>query len=261
MAVEPASLVPVLSMDDRVWDAGTFSQNRDRLLAADVAGAFFEQVRLQAERAGLLSGEHFSVDGTLIEAWAGQKSLRRVDGDDDPPPAGRNPMVNFHGEKRANDTHVSTTDPEAMLARKTRGSETKLAYRSHSLTESRNGLIVRTQVTHAYGNAETHAALQMLEHLPGAHRVTCGADKGFDTAEFERESQIMNVVAHVARKITGSAIPVPRARGTGYQISQRRRKLVEEPFGWIKATMDNHRLFLRCGLYGCLLCFVILWQR
>ena len=226
-----------LNMDDRVWDASSFSQNRDRLLAGDVAQAFFEQVRRQAERAGLLSDEHFSVDGTLIEAWAGQKSLRRVDGDDDgPPPAGRNPTVNFHGEKRANDTHVSTTDPEAMLARKTRGSETKLAYRGHLLTENRNGLIVRTLVTHAYGNAETHAALQMLEKLPGGHRVTCGADKGFDTAEFERECRNMNVVAHVARKAAGSAIPAPRARGAGYQISQRRRKLVAEPFGWMKTV-------------------------
>lgn len=223
-----------LNMDDKVWDASTFSQNRERLLAGDVAQAFFEQVRRQAESAGLLSDEHFSVDGTLIEAWAGQKSLRRVDGRDEPPPAGRNPTVNFHGQKRANDTHVSTTDPDAMLARKTRGSETKLAYRGHLLTENRNGLIVRTMVTHAYGNAEAHAALLMLEKLPGTHRVTCGADKGFDTAEFERECRQLNVAAHVARKVSGSAIPARRAQGAGYKISQRRRKLVEEPFGWIK---------------------------
>lgn len=225
-----------LNMDDEVWDASTFSQNRERLLKGDVARAFFEQVRRQAEAAGLLSDEHFSVDGTLIEAWAGQKSLRRTDGKDEPPPAGRNPLVNFHGEKRANDTHISKTDPEAMLARKTSGSETKLAYRGHLLTENRHGLIVDTMVTHAYGSAEAHAALLMLEKLPGGRRITCGADKGFDTAEFERECQHMNVVAHVARKAKGSAIPAGRARGLGYQISQRRRKLVEEPFGWIKTV-------------------------
>ena len=225
-----------LNMDDQVWDASTFSQNRERLLRSDVAQAFFEQVRRQAEQAGLMSDEHFSVDGTLIEAWAGQKSLRRVDGDDEPPPAGRNPEVNFHGEKRSNDTHMSTTDPEAMLARKTRGGETKLAYRGHLLTENRNGLVARTRLTHAYGNAETHAALQMLASLPGSHAVTCGADKGFDNRQFESECRNVKAKAHVARKRVGSAIPAARARQVGYGISQRKRKRIEEVFGWMKTV-------------------------
>ncbi|MGH9465936.1 MAG: IS5 family transposase [Terriglobales bacterium] len=225
-----------LTMDDRVWDASTFSQNRERLLRSDVAQAFFDQVRRQAERAGLMSDEHFSVDGTLIEAWAGQKSLRRVDGGDEPPPVGRNPEVNFHGEKRSNDAHVSTTDPEAMLARKTRGSETKLAYRGHLLTENRNGLVARARLTHAYGNAETHAALQMLASLPGSHEVTCGGDKGFDNRQFESECRNVRTKKHVARKRRGSAIPARRAKQVGYGISQRKRKRIEEVFGWTKTV-------------------------
>jgi len=225
-----------LNMDDRVWDASTFSQNRERLLRSEVAQGFFDQVRRQAESAGLMSDEHFSVDGTLIEAWAGQKSLRRTDGQDDPPPAGRNPEVDFHGQKRSNDTHMSRTDPEAMLARKTRGSETKLAYRGHLLTENRNGLVARARLTHAYGSAETHAALQMLASLPGEHAVTCGADKGFDNRQFESECRNVRAKAHVARKKIGSAIPAPRAQQVGYQISQRKRKRIEEVFGWMKTV-------------------------
>lgn len=225
-----------LNMDDRVWDASTFSQNRERLLRSEVARAFFEQVRRQAEKAGLMSDEHFSVDGTLIEAWAGQKSLRRVDGSDEPPAPGRNPEADFHGQKRGNETHMSTTDPEAMLARKTRGSDTKLAYRGHLLTENRNGLVARACLTHAYGNAETHAALQMLASLPGGHEVTCGADKGFDNRQFESECHNIKAKAHVARKRIGSAIPAARARQVGYQTSQRRRKRIEEVFGWLKTV-------------------------
>ncbi|MHB8734137.1 MAG: IS5 family transposase [Terriglobales bacterium] len=218
-----------LTMDDAVWDASTFSQNRERLLRGDVAQAFFEQVRRQAERAGLLSDEHFSVDGTLIEAWAGQKSLRRNDDEPRPPAAGgRNPEVDFHGEKRSNQTHLSSTDPEAMLARKTAGSETKLAYRGHVLTENRHGLVVQARVTHAYGNAETHAALQMLAAVPGRQRLTCGADKGYDNGEFVGECRHLNVAAHAARKIKYSAVATRTAASAGYALSQVKRKRVEE---------------------------------
>lgn len=227
-----------MTMDEAVWDATTFSQNRDRLLAGEVAQAFFEQVRRQAERAGLLSNEHFSVDGTLVEAWAGQKSLRRVDGQEEPPRSGsgRNPEVNFHGAKRSNDTHVSATDPEAMLARKTAGSETKLAYRGHVLTENRNGLVVRARVTHAYGNAETHAALEMLESLPGRRRLSCGADKGYDNHEFVDECCNLNVAPHAARRTRRSVVPATTAASPGYQVSQIKRKRIEEVFAWLKTV-------------------------
>ncbi len=226
-----------LEMDEAVWDATTFSQNRERLLKGEVAQAFFEQVRRQAEAAGLLSDEHFSVDGTLIEAWAGQKSLRRG-GDEGAPPAagGRNAEVNFHGERRSNATHASGTDPEAMLARKTRGSETKLAYRGHVLTENRNGLVVRARLTTAYGSAETHAALQMIESLPGGHRITVGGDKGYNNRMMVEECAGMNAAAHVAVKRDYNAIAPGLARRKGYQVSQRRRKRVEEVFGWMKTV-------------------------
>ena len=226
-----------LEMDEAVWDATTFSQNRERLLKGEVAQAFFEQVRRQAEAAGLLSDEHFSVDGTLIEAWAGQKSLRRG-GDEGAGPAagGRNPEVNFHGERRSNATHASGTDPEAMMARKTRGSETKLAYRGHVLTENRNGLVVRARLTTAYGNAETHAALQMIESLPGGHRITVGGDKGYNNRMMVEECAGMNAAAHVAVKRDYNAVAPGLARRKGYQVSQRRRKRVEEVFGWMKTV-------------------------
>ena len=226
-----------LNMDEKVWDASTFSQNRERLLKGEVAQGFFEQVRRQAEAAGLLSDEHFSVDGTLIEAWAGQKSVRRG-GDDGAGPAagGRNPEVNFHGERRSNATHASSTDPEAMLARKTQGSETKLAYRGHVLTENRNGLVVRARLTTAYGSAETHAALQMIESLPGGHRITVGGDKGYNNRMMVDECAGMNAAAHVAVKRAYNAIAPELARRKGYQVSQRRRKRVEEVFGWMKTV-------------------------
>jgi transposase len=226
-----------LEMDEAVWDATTFSQNRERLLRGEVAQGFFEQVRRQAEAAGLLSDEHFSVDGTLIEAWAGQKSLRRGSDDGAEPAAGgRNPEVNFHGERRSNATHASSTDPEAMLARKTRGSETKLAYRGHVLTENRNGLVVRARLTTAYGSAETHAALQMIESLPGGHRITVGGDKGYNNRMMVDECAGMNAAAHVAVKRDYNAIALGLARRKGYQLSQRRRKRVEEVFGWMKTV-------------------------
>ena len=172
-----------LNMDDAIWDPTVFSKNRQRLLAGDIAEAFFEAVLKQARRLDLLSDEHFTVDGTLLEAWAGQKSFRRLDDDQQPPAAsgeegGSNPTVNFHGEKRSNDTHFSTTDPDAMQARKSHGSAAVLAYRGHLLTENRNGLVVSTRPTQAYGAAERDAALLMIEDIPGNSRVTLGADKG-----------------------------------------------------------------------------------
>lgn len=226
-----------LNMDDKVWDATVFSQNRDRLLAGDIAHAFFEAVVQQARAAGLMSDEHFSVDGTLIEAWAGQKSLRRTDGSGEPPRGGgRNAEVDFHGERRSNDTHVSQTDPEAMLARKAQGRESKLSYAGHLLTENRNGLVVGAEVTHAYGNAEVHAALQLIEGIGGSHPITVGADKGFDNRPFVEEARHMKVRPHVARRRVGGAIDGRTSRHAGYAISQRKRKRIEEVFGWLKTV-------------------------
>src|SRR5213080_4552571 len=170
-----------LNLDDAVWDATVFTKNRQRLLEGDVADAFFAAVLNLARLQDLLSDEHFTVDGTLLEAWAGQKSFRRVDDDHQPPAVrsdeGSNPTVNFHGEQCSNQTHCSTADPDAMLARKSRGAGAVLAYRGHLLSENRNGLVVSTLTTRAYGSAERDAALLMAEDLPGTHRVTLGADK------------------------------------------------------------------------------------
>ncbi|MGH9486406.1 MAG: IS5 family transposase [Terriglobales bacterium] len=226
-----------LNMDDRVWDATVFSQNRDRLLEGDVAQAFFDAVVRQARAAGLMSDEHFSVDGTLIEAWAGQKSLRSTEGRDEPPAdGGRNPEVNFHGQRRSNDTHVSKTDPEAMLARKSKGRESKLCYAGHLLTENRNGLVARAELTHAYGNAETHAALLMIERIEGGHVITVGGDKGFDNREFVGEARGMRARPHVAAKKSGGAVDARTTRHGSYGISQRKRKRIEEVFAWIKTV-------------------------
>lgn len=227
-----------LNMDDPVWDATVFSQNRDRLLAGDIAQAFFEAVVKQARAAGLMSNEHFSVDGTLIEAWAGQKSLRSTDGGNEPPATGggRNPEVNYRSQKRSNDTHVSKTDPEAMLARKGQGRESKLCYAGHLLTENRNGLVVGAELTHAYGNAETHAALLMIEQIDGDHAITVGGDKGFDNREFISEARGMKARAHVAAKKSCGAVDSRTTRHEGYRISQRKRKRIEEVFGWVKTV-------------------------
>jgi transposase len=232
-----------LNMDDAIWDATVFSKNRQRLLAGDIAEAFFEAVLKQARRRDLLSDEHFTVDGTLLEAWAGQKSFRRIDDDQQPPAVsgeegGSNPTVNFHGEKRSNDTHCSTTDPDAMQARKSRGSAAVLAYRGHLLTENRNGLVVSTRTTQAYGAAERDAAMLMVEDIPGNGRVTLGADKGYDVHDFVGELRHMNVTPHVAQNDTNrrSAIDQRTTRHDGYRVSQRKRKRIEEVFGWMKTV-------------------------
>ncbi len=230
-----------LNMDDTIWDATVFTKNRQRLLAGDIAEAFFEAVLKQARSRDLLSDEHFTVDGTLLEAWAGQKSFRRVD-DDQQPPASQtsersNPTVNFHNEKRSNQTHCSTTDPDAMLARKSRGTGAVLAYRGHVLTENRNGLVVSTLTTRAYGSAERDAALLMAEALPGTNRLTLGADKGYDTHDFIGELRQMEITPHIAQNNTNrrSATDERTTRHAGYQVSQKKRKRVEEVFGWMKS--------------------------
>jgi len=228
-----------LSLDDRVWDATTFTKNRDRLLNGDVATVFFEQVLAEAASVGLLSSEHFTVDGTLVEAWASQKSFKRKDtpggdGGDDP----GNPTVNFRGEKRSNETHQSTTDPDARLYRKAGGHEAKLAYLGHVVMENRNGLAVGGCATQAKGTAERDAALHLIEDIPRGGRCTLGGDKGFDTDGFVTAVREHGMTPHVAQNTSRrrSAIDGRTTRHSGYEVSQRKRKRVEEIFGWLKTV-------------------------
>jgi len=225
-----------LGIDDPVWVATVFTKNRDRLLQGEVAQEFFEAVLAQGRDQGLLSAEHFSVDGTLIEAWASQKSFRRKDRPDDgsDDDAG-NPTVNFRGERRSNATHESTTDPDARLARK-KGQTSHLAYMGHLLTENRNGLIVSAMLTQADGYAERVAALAMVDEVPGERRITLGGDRGFDTEEFVAGCRTRIVTPHVAQSTTNRAsrIDARTLRHPGYEISQRKRKRIEECFGWMK---------------------------
>jgi transposase len=229
-----------LNMDEPVWVPTVFSKNRDRLLEGDVAERFFDGVLRQAREADLLSDEHFSVDGTLIEAWASQKSFQRKDRGEGPPADDSgNPTVNFHGEKRSNDTHESTTDAEARLARKSGGHEAKLAYCGNVLIENRNGLVVDSELLQCNGTAERDAAMLMAERLAGADRVTLGADKGYDTKEFVKEMRGMNITPQVAQNNNrpgGSAIDERTTRHGGYQVSQQKRKRIEEVFGWLKTV-------------------------
>jgi hypothetical protein len=226
-----------LNLDEPVWDATTFTKNRDRLLEAAVAKEFLAQVVERARGARLISDEHFSVDGTLLEAWASMKSFRPKGSKQDPPEDPGNPTVDFHGETRSNQTHESTTDGDAKLARKGAGKEAKLSYSGNLLIENRNGLIVNAELLEANGRAERDAALMMLEQLPGDQRLTVGGDKGFDTAEFVAECRHMNVTPHVAqneKRPGGSAIDERTTRHAGYAISQKKRKRIEECFGWMK---------------------------
>jgi transposase len=227
------------NMDDPIWDVTVFTKNRERLLKGDIAQAFFQPVLEQARAQSLLSEEHFTVDGTLIGAWAGQKSFQRKDQPPPPPgDGGSNPTVNFHGEKRSNQTHRSTTDPEAMLYRKSGGSESKLSYLGDVLMENRNGLVVDTRLTRATGTGERDAALDMAARIPGgSKRVTLGGDKNYDTRDFVSKLRDAAVTPHVARnqhERRTSAIDERTTRHKGYAISQRKRKRVEEIFGWIK---------------------------
>jgi transposase len=226
-----------MNLDEPVWDVTVFTKNRNRLLEGDVAREFLSEVVQQAQTKGLTSDEHFTVDGTLIEAWASLKSFQSKDQKNRPPDDPGNPSVDFHGEKRSNETHESTTDADARLARKGNGKEAKLSYNGNLLTENRNGLIVNTEVFQANGTAERDAALVMLEQLLGTQRVTVGGDKGYDTRDFVGECRNLNVTPHVAQNVKrsgGSAIDGRTTRHSGYQVSQRKRKRIEECFGWLK---------------------------
>jgi hypothetical protein len=212
-----------------------------------VAHLFEEVVNLARDRK-LLSDEHFSVDGTLIQAWASQKSLRRKDGADGDGPTGRNAECNFRGEKRSNDTHHSTTDPDARLAKKSRGSESRLAYMGHTVMENRHGLIVKAAASLATGTAERDVAAELLAQLPGKHRKTVGADKNYDTRGFVQRCRAMKVTPHVSRnekRSGGSAIDGRTSRHAGYQVSMRLRKRVEEPFGWGKKIGPIRQVMVR----------------
>jgi transposase len=240
-----------LSLDDSIWDATTFTKNRDRLLDGDIAEAFFAEVVAAIKADGLMSDEHFTVDGTLLEAWASQKSFKPKDSDRTPPDDPKNPSVNFHGQTRRNDTHQSTTDPDARLYKKGGGHEAKLAYLGHLLTENRHGLIVDTAVTAATGTAERDAAIVMLGELPlTAGHVTVGADKLYDTREWVAAVRRMRITPHVAasvRRRGGSAIDGRTVRHRGYALSQRKRKLIEQAFGWMKTVGLFRKLRHRGG--------------
>jgi transposase len=240
-----------LAIDDAVWDHSVFSKNRDRLLEHEVVEAFFTEVMTLAEKAGLLSKEHFSVDGTLIQAWASHKSFRAKDGSDEPPPggSGRNAEANWRGRRRSNETHASTTDPDARLYRKGKSHPAIMAYQGHALMENRSGLVVGAVVTHADGFGERKAALAMLQRLPGAGRKSLGADKAYDTREFVAACRERGVTPHLARNESNraSAIDGRTVRHSSYAVSQVVRKRIEEHFGWAK-TIGRIRQTVYRGL-------------
>jgi transposase len=225
-----------LTLDDPVWDPTVFTKNRQRLLDGEVALGFLDHVVDQARRRGLLSGEHFTVDGTLLEAWAGLKSFKRQDEAVTPPADPSNPTINFHGERRSNATHASTTDPEARLARKGPGREAKLSYAGHVLIDNRHALVVDATATAATGTAEREVAVAMAARLPAG--ATLGADKSYDTRAFVAALRGLQVTPHVAQHTTkrSSAIDGRTTRHPGYLVSQQKRKLVEEVFGWLKTV-------------------------
>ena len=229
-----------LPLDQPLFHVTSFTKNRDRLLNSEITEAFFCAIRDRAEAGRLLSREHFSVDGTLIEAAAALKSLRPIDEDEgEEPPAGggRNPDVDWRGERRGNRSHRSSTDPEARLARKGDGREARLCYAGHSLTENRNELITQCELTQATGTAEREAGLRLLERertRRGRGRMSVAADKGYDTADFVAGVRALRATPHVARKKRGSAIDGRTTRHPGYAVSLRRRKRIEEGYGWMK---------------------------
>ena len=232
-----------MEMDEMVWNHAVYSKNRERLLNEEIAEGFFRKVLERAQP--FMSDEHFTVDGTLIEAWASHKSFRRKDGQGKPPGPGGE--VDFHGEKRNNKTHESTTDPDARLFRKSQGSEAKLSYLGHVLMENRNGLLVQTFLTEANGRAERDAAMLMAEAIPAGKRVTMGGDKNYDTQEFVGELRGMNITPHVAQNNTNrrSAVDERTTRHAGYELSQRKRKRVEQVFGWMKMVGMLRKVKLR----------------
>ena len=261
-----------LGIDDPVWVPTVFSKNRDRLLTTDMSRKVMAAILAHPQVKPLLSDEHFSVDGTLVKAWASMKSFQPKEGtappqNDDPsgppsPPAdetspdtdqaqqtetqpmtdtprqSRNPEVNFRGQKRSNATHASVTDPDARLYKKAPGAAAMLCFMGHTLMENRNGLVVQAELTHADGHGERKAALEMINrHSPGStRRLTLGADKGYDSADFVADLRRMVVTPHVAQKARHSAIDGRTTRHLGYALSQRRRKKIEEPFGWAKTV-------------------------
>jgi transposase len=239
-----------IGVDDAAWDHSVFSKNRDRLLEGDIAAKFLAAVLAQPKVKKLLSSDHFSVDGTLIEAWASMKSVKPKDSSAEPPVqgGGRNAEANFHGQKRSNDTHASTTDPDARLYRKGKGKETKLCFIGHGLMENRHGLLVDACLTLAGGHAERVAALHMIE--PRADRptaITLGADKAYDAEDFVNELRSMNATPHVAQNTSSrsSAIDGRTTRHGGYAVSQRIRKRIEEAFGWIKTIAGQEKTSFR----------------
>lgn len=239
-----------LGIDEPVWAPSTFTKNRDRLLSGDIARGFFEAVRMHADSAQLLSDDHFTVDGTLLEAWASQKSFRPRD-EEPPSPGGSNPAVDFRRQRRTNETHRSTTDPDARLYKKAQGREARLGYLGHVVMEHRHGLIVDALVTPATGHGERDAGAAMIAERPGNHRITVAADKAYDTREFIATLRAMRVTPHVAQfpdtVCRGSAIDARTTRHPGYAVSQRKRKLVEQGFGWMKTIGGLRKLRHRGG--------------
>lgn len=242
-----------LEMDAAVWHATVFTHNRDRLLDTDVARAFLSGLLDLRRVKRLLSSEHFSVDGTLIDAWASMKSFRPKDGSGEPPGPGRNGERDFHKEKRSNETHASTTDPDARLYRKAAGRESRLCFMGHALMENRHGLVVDAMLTHATGTAEREATLAMLDRREGGGRMTLGADKAYDVEAFVGDLRARRVTPHIAINGAVSKTGKPRktaidgrtTRHPGYAISQRCRKRIEEVFGWIKAQAGLAKVKLR----------------
>jgi transposase len=239
-----------IGVDDAAWDHSSFSKNRDRLLDGDIAAKFLSAVLSQPRVKQLLSSDHFSVDGTLIEAWASMKSFKPSDGsgEEPPPSGGRNAEADFHGRKRSNETHRSTTDPEARLYKKGAGKEAKLCFIGHGLMENRSGLLVDACLSQADGHAERVAALHMIEpHADRPRPITLGADKGFDAADFINELRSMNVTPHVAQNTSNrrSAIDRRTTRHCGYGVSQRIRKRIEEAFGWMKTVAGQEKTKFR----------------
>lgn len=233
-----------LNIDDPVWVPTVFTKNRDRLLAGNVAALFFQAVLDEATARDLISDEHFTVDGTLLEAWASLKSFKKVGEDAPPPDDPGNPTVNFHGESRSNTTHASTTDPDARLARKGPGKEAKLSYSGHVLMENRNGLAVDVALLPATGTAEREAAVEMIADRPDSGRITLGADKNYDTRACVEQLRALGVTPHVAQNDTNrrSAIDGRTIRHPGYAISQQKRKRIEEIFGWLKTVGGVRKL-------------------
>jgi transposase len=239
-----------LGIDDPVWSPTTFTKNRDRLLDGDIAAAFFEAILRHARTAQLLSQDHFTVDGTLLEAWASHKSFHPRD-QEPPSDRGSNPPRDFHGQPRSNATHQSTTDPDARLYKKARGRAAQLGYLGHVLMEHRSGLIVDATVTPADGHGERDAAVVMIERCPGDHRITVAADKAYDTRDFVANLRAMRATPHVAQFTPSahrhSAIDGRTTRHPGYAVSQRKRKLVEQSFGWMKTVGGLRKLRHRGG--------------